>query len=183
MLPPLSLTLDIVYQYYLLDAEGLGIADYVSLRNATYEELNREQERLMGGLGSDRIQLTKEEALSLVNYYGKKTYYWEKELPGNVDEYIHIINDYEAEIDMFTANLLRIKNENDALIYCIVTVPQDIQKISINLKAPKPPNSSFVVNTILGLYPAEIIFKIAYTPARSSAPNPSGDHNTCCSAS
>ena len=92
---------DIVYQYYLLDAEGLGIADYVSLRNATYEELNREQERLMGGLGSDRIQLTKEEALSLVNYYGKKTYYWEKELPGNVDEYIHIINDYEAEIDIF----------------------------------------------------------------------------------
>ena len=47
-----------------------------------------------------------------------------------------LVFDYEAEIDMFTANLLRIKDENDALIYCIVTVPQDIQKISINLKAP-----------------------------------------------
>ena len=47
-----------------------------------------------------------------------------------------LVVDYEAEIDMFTANLLRIKDENDALIYCIITVPQDIQKISINLKAP-----------------------------------------------
>ena len=47
-----------------------------------------------------------------------------------------LVLDYEAEIDMFTANLLRIKDENDALIYCIVTVPEDISKISINLKAP-----------------------------------------------
>lgn len=92
---------DILYQYFLLDAEGLGIADYVSLRNATYEELNREQERLMGGLGSDRIQLSKEEALSLVNYYGKKTYYWEKELPGNVNEYLGMIDNYKADIDIF----------------------------------------------------------------------------------
>lgn len=92
---------NIIYQYFLLDAEGLGIADYTSLTNATYEELNREQERLMGGLGSDRIQLKKEEALSLVNYYGRKTYYWEKELPGNVEEYIHIIENYEPEVDIF----------------------------------------------------------------------------------
>lgn len=47
-----------------------------------------------------------------------------------------LVLDYEAEIDMFTANLLKFKDENDALIYCIVTVPQDITKISINLKAP-----------------------------------------------
>ncbi|MDM8129193.1 hypothetical protein QUV80_11980, partial [Paraclostridium benzoelyticum] len=92
---------DIVYQYFLIDAEGLGIADYVSLRNASYEELNREQERLMGGLGSDRIQLTEEEALSLVNYYGKKTYYWEKELPGNTEEYIDFIDKYESKINIF----------------------------------------------------------------------------------
>lgn len=92
---------DIVYQYFLIDAEGLGIADYVSLRNASYEELNREQERLMGGLGADRIQITEEEALSLVNYYGKKTYYWEKELPGNIEEYIDFIDKYESKINIF----------------------------------------------------------------------------------
>ena len=91
---------DIVYQYFLIDAEGLGIADYVSLRNASYEELNREQERLMGGLGADRIQLTEEEALSLVNYYGKKTYYWEKELPGNIEEYIDFIDKYKSKVNI-----------------------------------------------------------------------------------
>ena len=47
-----------------------------------------------------------------------------------------LVPDYEVEIDMFTANLLKIKDENDALIYSIVTVPEDISKISINLKAP-----------------------------------------------
>ncbi|MGL5642380.1 MAG: hypothetical protein ACRDDM_08925, partial [Paraclostridium sp.] len=92
---------DILYQYFLIDAEGLGIADYVSLRNASYEDLNKEQERLMGGLGSDRIQITKEEALSLVNYYGQKSIYWDKELPGDVDEYIEFINNYKAEVGIF----------------------------------------------------------------------------------
>ena len=82
---------DVLYQYFLIDAEGLGIADYVSLRNASYEELNREQERLMGGLGADRIQITEDEALTLVNYYGNKTIYWEKELPGETSEYIDFI--------------------------------------------------------------------------------------------
>ena len=53
-----------------------------------------------------------------------------------ISDPFNYVSDYEAEIDMFTANLLKITNENDALIYCIVTVPQDIQKISINLKAP-----------------------------------------------
>ena len=47
-----------------------------------------------------------------------------------------LVPDYEVEIDMFTANLLKISDENDALIYSIVTVPEDITKISINLKAP-----------------------------------------------
>ena len=47
-----------------------------------------------------------------------------------------LVPDYEVEIDMFTANLLKFQNENDALIYAIVTVPEDISKISINLKAP-----------------------------------------------
>lgn len=47
-----------------------------------------------------------------------------------------LVPDYEVEIDLFTANLLKIQDENDALIYAIVTVPEDISKISINLKAP-----------------------------------------------
>ena len=40
-----------------------------------------------------------------------------------------LVPDYEVEIDMFTANLLKFQDENDALIYAIVTVPEDISKI------------------------------------------------------
>jgi len=47
-----------------------------------------------------------------------------------------LVPDYEAEIDLYTAGILGITDANDALIYSIVTVPEDITKISINLKAP-----------------------------------------------
>jgi flagellar assembly factor FliW len=47
-----------------------------------------------------------------------------------------LVPDYEIEIDMFTAGILQITDAENALIYAIVTVPEDITKISINLKAP-----------------------------------------------
>lgn len=89
---------DNIYQYYLLDSEGLGIADYVSLKNPSKEKSYREEERLMGGLGADRIRISQEEALFLVNYYGNKNKYYEKDLPGNVDEYIDIIENHISQI-------------------------------------------------------------------------------------
>lgn len=87
-----------IYQYFLLDSEGLGLADYVSLKNPTKDEAYREEERLMGGLGADRIRISEEEALLLVNYYGNKNEYYEKPLPGNVGEYIDIIKNYKPKI-------------------------------------------------------------------------------------
>ena len=36
----------------------------------------------MGGLGSDRIRISEEEALFLVKYFGNKNLYYEKQLPG-----------------------------------------------------------------------------------------------------
>ena len=63
---------DKIVQYFLLDAEGLGLADYVSLKNPTKEEAYREEERLMGGLGSDRIRISEDEALFLIKYFGNK---------------------------------------------------------------------------------------------------------------
>ena len=41
---------DTIVQYFILDAEGLGLADYVSLKNPTKDEAHREEGRLMGGL-------------------------------------------------------------------------------------------------------------------------------------
>lgn len=89
---------DSFYQYFLLDAEGLGIADYVSLKNPTQEEAYREEERLMGGLGSDRIRISQEEALFLISHFGNKNYYYEKELPGEVEEYVDIINNNKSDL-------------------------------------------------------------------------------------
>lgn len=92
---------DTFYQYFLLDAEGLGIADYVSLKNPIRNKAYMEEERLMGGLGSEKIRLTKEEALFLVKYFGNKNFYYEKDLPGNVDEYMEIIKNYETDLDIY----------------------------------------------------------------------------------
>ncbi|MGL4911925.1 MAG: hypothetical protein ACRC3Y_05760 [Romboutsia sp.] len=88
-------------QYFLLDAEGLGISDYVSILDPTKDEAYREEERLMGGLGADRIRIDKEEALFLVNYYGNKNYYYEKPLPGEVDEYIDIIENHKSNLTIY----------------------------------------------------------------------------------
>lgn len=111
---------DIFNQYYLLDAEGLGIADYVGLANPTKEEAHREEERLMGGLGADRIKINKDEALFLINYYGNKNYYYEKDLPGNIDEYIDIIKRYNSDItiyDIFPKICKEIKDEVEFINY------------------------------------------------------------------
>lgn len=109
-----------LYQYFLLDAEGLGIADYVGLYNPSEEEAYREEERLMGGLGSDRIKISEDEALFLVNYYGNKNSYYEKPLPGHVEEYIDIIENYKSNLsiyDMFPKICKEINEEVEFINY------------------------------------------------------------------
>lgn len=109
-----------LYQYFLLDAEGLGIADYVGLRNPSKDIAYREEERLMGGLGLDRIKISKEEALSLINHFGNKNLYYEKDLPGDIDEYIEIVNNYEPEYtieDLYPKICKDINNEIEFINY------------------------------------------------------------------
>ena len=107
-------------QYFLLDAEGLGLADYVSLKNPTKDEMHREEDRLMGGLGADRIRISKDESLFLVKYFGNKNSYYEKPLPGQVDEYIDIINKYETDLkieDIYPKICKPIQNEIEFINY------------------------------------------------------------------
>lgn len=111
---------DKIYQYFLLDSEGLGLADYISLKNPTIEESHREEERLMGGLGADRIDISEEEALFLVNYYGNKNSYYEKPLPGEVKEYIDIIENYEPKLkleDIYPKICKKITDEVEFINY------------------------------------------------------------------
>ena len=89
-----------IYQYFLLDGEGLGIADYVSLKNPTSKEACREEERLMGGLGESRVLVDEEIALFLINHFGNKNLEYGKDLQGDVDEYIKIITDYKSNLTL-----------------------------------------------------------------------------------
>ena len=77
-----------VFEYYLLDCEGLGFCDYVRLENPTKEEAYMEEERLMGGLGENRIFISEDRALFLIQYFGRKNIEYEKPLPEG-EEYAH----------------------------------------------------------------------------------------------
>ena len=83
-------------QYFLLDCEGLGLADYMGICDGDDKRLFNEEERLMGGLGSDRMYISKEESVFLVKEYAGKNIRYGKPLPENKDEYGFIL---EMEID------------------------------------------------------------------------------------
>lgn len=52
-----------------------------------------------------------------------------------VDPYLYFPN-YEVEIDDYIMNRLNIKDANDVLILSVVTLNNDVEKITINLRAP-----------------------------------------------
>ena len=88
-----------IYQYFLLDGEGFGIADYVSLKNPTSKEACREEERLMGGLGESRVLVNEEIALFLINHFGNKNLNMIKNYQEIVDEYIDIVKNYKSKFN------------------------------------------------------------------------------------
>ena len=89
-----------VFEYYLLDCEGLGFCDYVRLENPTKQEVYMEEERLMGGLGENRIFISEDRALFLIQYFGRKNLEYEKPLPDGEEYYMNIIENYETEVTM-----------------------------------------------------------------------------------
>ncbi len=52
-----------------------------------------------------------------------------------IDPFI-VVKDYQFNLNKETLKELEIENEEDVLSYSIVVVPQDINKMSINLQAP-----------------------------------------------
>ena len=109
-----------IYQYFLLDGEGLGIADYVSLKNPTSKEACNEEERLMGGLGENKILVKEEVALFLINHFGNKNLEYGKELPGDTEEYMDIITNYKSNLTLdkvYPIISKRVDNEVEFINY------------------------------------------------------------------
>jgi len=44
--------------------------------------------------------------------------------------------DYEIDVDSNTIDLLGIKNTDDVVIYSVVVIPEDVSKMTANLRAP-----------------------------------------------
>jgi len=47
-----------------------------------------------------------------------------------------IIPDYNVRISDDTVKKLEIQEENDVMLYCIISVPEDIKQMTANMKAP-----------------------------------------------
>lgn len=97
-------------QYFLLDSEGLGICDYVSLINPSEKEDYKEEQRLMGGLGSDKINLSEEESLFLLKIFYDKNIRYNRELPENSEEFIKAINKFNESLELIKYENMYLNN-------------------------------------------------------------------------
>lgn len=105
-----------VFEYYLLDSEGLGLCDYVRLENPTKEESYIEEERLMGGLGENRVFISEDRALFLVKYFGGKNIEYGKPLPEGEEYYMDTIKNYQTDLniyDLYPIICREIKDETE----------------------------------------------------------------------
>ncbi len=55
----------------------------------------------MRGLGSDRIEISEEEAKFLIQHFGSRNIRYGKELAGEVEDYIDIINDFKSDLSIY----------------------------------------------------------------------------------
>lgn len=78
-------------QFFLLDSEGEGIVDYIGLWNGSQKKIEREEQRLMGGLGAKKIRLTKKETLTLLYQYGRINIHCHCPFPQPLEEYEYLL--------------------------------------------------------------------------------------------
>lgn len=165
---------DSIYQYFLLDGEGLGIADYVSLKNPNQKQAMNEEERLMGGLGENRAYLKEEQALFLIKHFGNKNIEYNKELPGNIDEYIDIVKNFDTNLtieDLYPIICKKIDDEIEFINYMtmrfIARDRESLRYFSYNEEISKIHitniNGALLKNTVIkrseGVYISEALYE------------------------
>lgn len=110
---------DSLNQFFLLDCEEDGISDYVGIKNATYEEIFTEENRLMGGLGSSIIRIPKKEALNLLYEYGRINIKKSLSFPGNFSQYEKLLK-HDATVDdyeLFMKTCIKISSAVEFINY------------------------------------------------------------------
>ncbi|MDR0880799.1 MAG: hypothetical protein LBN09_08900 [Clostridioides sp.] len=111
------------YQYFLLDSEGLGMADHVYLENPTPEEAHREEERLMGGLGANRIDINEDEVRFLIDYFGKVQDETEEDLPSGMAYYLDFLDSYSGNLtidDLYPKICKKLDSEVEFVNYMMM---------------------------------------------------------------
>lgn len=83
---------DRIEQFYILDAEGLGISDFQMVKNPSEKESKQKEDAIMSGLGSERMDIDFQHALYLVNRYGRKTLEYGKKLPDGYEHFQFILD-------------------------------------------------------------------------------------------
>lgn len=114
----------IVSHMFILDAEGLGIAELFILENLDEEGRQRNYRKRYGGLGGTNIDLKLEEAIYLVNKYRQKNIWYKKDLPEGFDlVYKEFYSDENISIDenlLFSKLCKSMESEYEFINYMLM---------------------------------------------------------------
>lgn len=113
------------YRLYLLDSEGLGLVDYTTYSGDNMDIVHREINRLIGGLGSEQVNLNEEEAVFLAKAFADKTINYGKLWPENFtnDEYEQLKKVDTKKVtmyDLFPKICKKIECDNEFINYMIM---------------------------------------------------------------
>lgn len=120
------------HQFFLLDSEGDGIADYVGLYDPLEEEVFQEEARLTGGLGSPFSRLTKKETLNLLYEYAKANINKGISLPEPFEDYKDfLIKDVKVDSKkLFMKLCISLSSEVEFINYMAMRlIANDIQAL------------------------------------------------------
>ena len=81
-----------LHQFFYIETTEEGIESYFGIKGNDEEELRLTEQTMLGGLGGNKIPLTMNEALWLVQEYAKQTKDFGKPLPDDLEDYAFVLD-------------------------------------------------------------------------------------------
>lgn len=116
-----------MHQFFYFDAEEYGLDNYMTHIGNDTAELNRIEDLLLGGLGGQKVELTEEEAVFLVQEYAKASEALGVPPIENAKEYAFLLtpeiqlSDSSRRI-LFSKECAIITNNNEAINYFLMRI-------------------------------------------------------------